>query len=107
MNPYFASRIRDIQERFGSAHVFRDVATYDYWEIKVSPTTGYGCYENRHGSERGNLWFLGDRELVAFEGLESSLLKGPHTILPMPVVQALHKLRYHVDPEFYWLVRQG
>lgn len=64
------------------------------WEVKVSPTTGYGYFEHDDYGEGGGLWFedqAGTLSLADFDG---------RMVLPKDVGTALRGAGYNVDDIF-------
>ena len=71
-------------------HNYSMDATYGKWEVKVSPTTQYGWFENNLTGAGGGLWF--DKgELVDYDGLIH---------LPKDVKTGLLAAGFVVGPEF-------
>lgn len=72
-------------------HDYTETAKEGKWEVKVSPTTGYGYFEHDVHGEGGGLWFKG-KELNDYDGV---------SCLPRDVAKALISLGYKVDPINY------
>ena len=58
--------------------------------VQISPSTHYGYWEFKDGSEGGGLWFDND-ELVDFDG---------HYLLPKSIVNALRDYGFSLDDTF-------
>lgn len=67
-------------------HMFTESLEKGNWEVKISPTTQYGYFENVKTGGGGGLWFEG-RELVDYDGVFD---------LPKDVVYMLHGAGYDV-----------
>lgn len=59
--------------------------------VQVSPSTQYGYWERRDGTEGGGLWFDG-LELTDYDGAFA---------LPRAVCDALVAAGFHLEPEFF------
>ena len=59
--------------------------------VAISPTTNYGYWDRKDGSEGGGLWFDG-KTLTDFDGAMS---------LPRQVCEQIISLGYEVGQEFY------
>lgn len=49
-------------------HVYTETLEQGCWEVKISPTTQYGYFENVKTGGGGGLWFDGP-ELVDYDGV--------------------------------------
>lgn len=58
--------------------------------IEISPSTHYGYWEFKDGTEGGGLWFEG-KELVDFDG---------HYLFPASIVKVLRDNGYTLDESF-------
>ena len=67
-------------------HVYTEILEKGNWEVKISPTTQYGYFENVKTGGGGGLWFDGS-ELVDYDGVFE---------LPKDVVDMLSGAGYDV-----------
>ena len=67
-------------------HVYTEILEKGNWEVKISPTTQYGYFENVKTGAGGGLWFDGS-ELVDYDGVFE---------LPKDVVDMLSGAGYDV-----------
>ena len=67
-------------------HVYTEILEKGNWEVKISPTTQYGYFENVKTGGGGGLWFDGP-ELVDYDGVFE---------LPKDVVDMLSGAGYDV-----------
>jgi len=67
-------------------HVYTENLEKGNWEVKISPTTQYGYFENVKTGSGGGLWFDGP-ELVDYDGVFE---------LPKDVVDMLSGAGYDV-----------
>ena len=67
-------------------HIYTETMEKGNWEVKISPTTQYGYFENVKTGSGGGLWFDGP-ELVDYDGVFD---------LPKDVVDMLEGAGYDV-----------
>ena len=63
---------------------------HDVGVVQISPSTQYGYWEHKDGSEGGGLWFDG-KELIDFDGAYA---------LPNAIVKALREHGFTLDESF-------
>lgn len=73
-------------------HNYTQTAKQGKWEVKMSPSTGYGYYEHDVHGEGGGIWIGARKRVEDYDG---------RGILPMDVVKALRELGYTVPPSCY------
>ena len=73
-------------------HTYTESLEKGNWEVKISPTTQYGYFENVKTGSGGGLWFEG-RELIDYDGVFE---------LPKDVIDILGGAGYDLSVTIDW-----